>query len=107
MNRSFLSGGSATGAMDAGSTSTVSFVGTGIRLLGYCGEWSGMAEVYLDGEFAGTIDTYSFPAVNQGVIYQIASLASGSHTLTIKVLNQKNSASGGAWVWLDAFDVTP
>ena len=32
-------------------------------------------------------------------------LPPGNHSLTIEVTGTHNQRSGGAWVWLDAFDV--
>jgi hypothetical protein len=103
---SFNSGGSAVLAMDAGSIAKVTFRGTGVKWIGFSDPWSGIAQVYLDGVLIGSIDTYAATQAAQKVQYAVANLASGVHTLTISVTGQKNSSSGGAWVWVDAFDVT-
>jgi len=36
----------------------------------------------------------------------VAGLAAGSHTLTVQVTGTKSAASGGSWVWVDAFEET-
>ena len=49
--------------------------------------------------------TYLSPSRAQTAPYSIEGLAPGAHTLTIEVTATKNESSGGAWVWVDAFDV--
>lgn len=99
------SGGSAVLASEAGAKATFTFTGTGVSLIGYRDEWSGIAQVYLDNVLAAAIDTYASPSAAQAVLYTANGLASGSHTLVVSVTGTKNSSSGGAWVWVDAFDV--
>ena len=99
------SGGSAHLAMDAGNTATLTFNGTGIRWLGLRDPWSGIARVYIDGTLRATVDTYSAVDQKRATLYEAIDLAAGSHTLRIEVTGTKASASGGAWIWVDAFDV--
>ncbi len=102
---SFHSGGTAGLAMDAGSRASFAFTGTGVKWIAYRDEWSGIANVYLDGVLKGTLDTYATPAQAQAVMHSITGLASGSHTLVIEATGNKSAASAGAWVWIDALDV--
>ena len=106
-NDSLHSGGSAALAMDAGSKATFAFTGTSVTWKGYRDEWSGIAKVYVDGVLKTTIDTYASPSKAQTPIYSITGLTRASHTLTIEVTQTNNSSSGGAWVWIDAFEITP
>jgi hypothetical protein len=99
------SGGSAALSMDPGSSTSFTFVGTGISWIGYRDEWSGVARVYLDNVLAATVDTFASPATAQTVLYSVAGLPSGSHTLVLEATGGRNSRSGGSWVWVDAFDV--
>jgi hypothetical protein len=101
------SGGSAVLSMDPNARATVTFTGTGVNWLAYCDEWSGIAHVYVDGLLKATIDTYSTPSKAQAVMYTISALTAGTHTLAIEVTGQRNASSGGTWVWVDAFTVTP
>lgn len=96
-------------SMTAGDSASITFVGTGISWIGYKDAWSGIANVYLDGNKVskGGIDTYSPTDVAQTVVYSITGLHSGSHKLTIQVAGQKNRSSGGTWIWVDAFNVKP
>jgi hypothetical protein len=100
------SGGATVLAMDAGSRASLTFNGTTIAWIAYRDEWSGIARVYLDGELKTTIDNYLSPSKTGQVPYAITGLAAGNHTLTIEATGTRNASSKGAWIWLDAFDVT-
>jgi hypothetical protein len=100
------SGGGSVLSMDAGSRLSLSFDGTGIAWVAYRDEWSGIARVYVDGELKTTIDNYLAPSQTGVVPYSIGGLGSGTHTLTIEATGTRNSSSQGAWIWVDAFDVT-
>ena len=102
----FNSGGSAVMAMDAGSRATLTFTGTGVKWIGFNDAWSGIAQVYVDGALVNTIDTYSATQEAQATQYSVSGLANAAHTLSIVATGIKNAQSGGAWVWVDAFDVT-
>jgi hypothetical protein len=104
-NPAYSGGGSAL-SMDAGSRLSITFNGTGIDWVAYRDEWSGIARVYLDGDLKTTIDNYLSPPQTGVVPYSIGGLASGTHTLIIESTGTKNSSSQGAWIWVDAFDVT-
>lgn len=104
---SLYSGGSATSSMDAACRASFSFTGTGIDWIGYSDEWSGIADVYLDGGLVATVDTYASPAQSQVVLYSARGLASDIHTLEIEVTGNRSAASGGDWITVDAFDVAP
>jgi hypothetical protein len=102
----FNSGGSAILAMDQGNQARFTFTGTGVTWIGFRDAWSGIAQVYLDGALKGTVDTYSANDQAQTAVYSLNGLSNANHTLTIAVTGTKDAASGGAWVWVDAFDVT-
>jgi hypothetical protein len=102
----FNSGGSAVLAMDQGSQATFTFTGTGVKWIGYGDPWSGIAQVYLDGALKGTIDTYSAGTQAQAVLFSSGGLSNASHKLTIVVTGTHDASSAGAWVWVDAFDVS-
>lgn len=101
-----MSGGSAALAMDGNSSATVSFTGTGITWIGYQDQWSGIANVYVDGALQSSpVDTYTSAEKVQSPVYSISGLTAGAHTLTIVVTGTHNVASAGSWVWVDAFVV--
>jgi len=106
-NSGALSGGAAALATDAGSRATLSFTGTGVSWITYQDQWSGVARVYVDGEFKTTIDNYASPSRTGVAAYSSGALGSGTHTITIEATGSRNSSAQGSWVWIDAFDVTP
>jgi alpha-amylase len=100
-----LSGGTAVQGVDQGSRATISFNGSGVKWIGYRDQWSGIANVYLDGTLAGQIDLYSAAEQPQAVAYDSGDLTSGAHSLTIEVTGTRDAMSAGSWVWVDSFDV--
>ena len=84
----------------------MTFNGTSVSWIGYRGPDTGIARVYLDGRFAGDVDTYSPTQIVQGSLFTATDLADASHTLTIEVTGLRNQASTKASVVVDAFDVT-
>ncbi len=99
------SGLTATQSAEPGASVSVAFQGTGIRWIGFRDEWSGIAAVFVDGEFLATIDTYASPAQYHAVVFEKSDLPDGTHTLTLQALATRSGVSGGAWVWIDAFEV--
>lgn len=105
-NGSFNSGGSAAMTMDTNSAAIFSFTGTGVKWIGFGDPWSGIAQVYVDGVLKATIDTFSANQASQTTQYSVANLSNASHTLKIVATGTHSSAASGAWIWVDAFDVT-
>jgi hypothetical protein len=101
------SGGSAKLAMDAGSRADFRFSGTGVSWIGYRDAWSGIANVFVDGVRKATVDTYSAADNAQATTYTVGGLARGTHIFTIQVTGTHSGASAGAWIWVDAFTVSP
>jgi hypothetical protein len=105
-NGSFNSGDSSVLAMDPGSQVTFTFTGTTVSWIAYRDEWSGIAQVSIDGIPQASVDTYLSPSKAQAAAYTSSVLTSGTHTLTISATGTHSAASGGSWIWVDAFDVT-
>lgn len=103
--RSDLSGGSIVESPYPVSTASLTFVGSGIRWIGFKAVWGGIAEVYLDGTLKGTVDTYSPTEQVQAVMYTATGLSGGTHTITIRVTGTWNPEGTSSWVVVDAFDV--
>ena len=99
------SGARAALAMDATSSVTVAFDGTGIAWIGYRDEWAGMARIFIDGVLKTTVDTYLAPARARATLYSIGALPPGAHTLRIEATGTRNESSRGSWIWLDSFDI--
>ena len=93
-------------SMQAGASMTVSFSGTAIEWIGPKNTNGGIADVYIDGTLAGTVDTYAPGGKEfQQVLFDKAGLTPGSHTLKIVVTGQKNPASTADTVVIDAVNV--
>jgi hypothetical protein len=101
------SGGSAKLTMEAGSRATFTFNGSGANWIGYQDEWSGIARIYVDGKFVKEVDTYATPHRAQASVHSVSGLTPGSHTFTIEATGRKGASSGGAWIWVDAFEFVP
>jgi hypothetical protein len=100
------SGGSAVLATDAGSKATLSFTGNGVQWIGVADQWSGIANIFLDGVFKAEVDTFASPARTKTVLYSATDLSSGNHMLTIEVAGRRSAQSAQNWIWIDAFDIT-
>ena len=99
------SGGSVNLAVDTGARVDVAFNGTAITWIGYRDEWSGLAQVFIDGTLRDTVDTYLTPSKSQTPVYSLTGLNPGMHILSIVATGTHSPVSGGAWVWVDAFQV--
>ncbi len=84
----------------------VSFTGTAVELLAKTGPAFGQALVTLDGSDTETVDLYSGTEAYKQSVYSREGLSDGPHTLTIKCTGEKNGASGGCEVDLDAVRIT-
>ena len=102
-----MSGGSALLATDSGSSATLTFTGSGVQWIGYRDQWSGIANVSVDGVAGTPVDTYASPQQAQANTFAVTGLARGLHTLTIIAAGSHDAASAGSWIWLDAFNVLP
>lgn len=104
-SHSMLSGGSAWLAMETGAQVRATFTGTGLRWIGYRDPWAGKANVYLDGTYHSTVDTYASTSMAQAEVLRISDLPAGDHWLIIEPTGTHHEQSNGSWVWLDAVDV--
>jgi bacillopeptidase F len=98
------SGGSYRWASEATASVTVTFTGTAIDWITTKGGNFGKVAITIDGVARGTVDLYTIAQQWQSVV-SYAGLGSGSHTLVIQVLDQKNPASGSTKVFVDGFVV--
>jgi hypothetical protein len=87
-----------------GARAAITFTGTGITWIGVADQYSGIAQVYLDGTLS-TIDTYARNTQYQQPLFAAHGLARGPHTLSIQVLHVRDGNTSGSWVWIDAFDI--
>jgi hypothetical protein len=100
------SGRSATFSTASGAQATLTFRGTEIGWIGARMPDTGIARVFIDGSFAGEVDTYSKDIKIQDTVFKATGLADSNHTLTIQATGLKNGASADTRIWVDAFEVT-
>ncbi len=62
-NGAQYSGGSVNMAVDPGARIDLTFNGTAVNWIGYRDQWSGLAQVLLDGNLQQTVDTYLLESV--------------------------------------------
>lgn len=91
----------------AGDSVTIPFTGTSVRWIASTAGNHGIADVYLDGAKVATVDGYSADPANEQIEYAASNLTNAAHTLKIVVTGQKNPASAGTFVSVDAIDVPP
>lgn len=70
---------------NSGSGFTLEFEGTKVYLMGTIDPNHGTADVYIDGEYAGTIDTYASSRALGQTIFESEDLEDGTHTLTLEI----------------------
>lgn len=99
------SGGSAMHSSLPGARATFNFTGDSVTWIGYRSFDSGIAQVFVDGQFLTELDLFSRSDESATRVFSVRRLAPGNHALTIEVTGRKNSESLGNTVLIDAFDV--
>jgi hypothetical protein len=99
------SGGSAALTNARGATATLSFTGTGVTWIGVVDPWSGFATAFVDGTMH-VVDTYGSSTLYQRPLFSVQGLPLGPHTLSIEVTHTRDGNALGAWVFIDAFEVS-
>jgi len=102
-----FSGGSIVASNVAASTALFSFTGTAVSWIGVKCNVCGVAAVSIDAGAPTTVNTAG-PNAPGGLtsesVFSVSGLAASNHTISITVTGM--SSSGGAYVAVDAFDVT-
>jgi hypothetical protein len=86
-----------------GDEAELTFTGTGITLMGNWTKDGGTADIYLDGELNRTIDTYFFRSNQEHYdinLWHVFGLASGNHTVRLKVKGEKRAESQGTRIYV-------
>ena len=103
---SALIGGTQAWSASAGASCTVAFKGSGLKWIGNKAPNYGRANVYVDGSFDRTVDLYASSTAYRRALWSIGGLSTTTtHTVEIRVLASKNTASRGNVVAVDALDV--
>ena len=95
------SGGAMKYSYTKGNTIEFKFNGTGFDLYGMTSAARGKANIYIDGTLVTTMDQYASTAAYQKAVYSKTGLTSGTHTVKIEVLGEKQSAATGSNISID------
>ena len=98
-----LDSGGSYSSLDAAGFAQVSFNTSGIRWISRVNNYSGIADVYLDGVKQKSVDLYSTSTKFQQVVYEVKGLPETPHTLRIVRTGTKNPSSNSTQILLDAF----
>jgi hypothetical protein len=98
--------GTAARSQSAGEQATFAFTGTAVSWISFRAPLAGIANVFIDGGFVAQVDLYSAAEEVRLPVFTSGPLANGPHTLRIDVTGNRNPAATGAFVFVDAFDVT-
>jgi O-glycosyl hydrolase len=86
---------------------TFTFSGTGIQFYGAKSSDSGKDAFSVDGGAETVVDLYSSTRVDNVLLYTSPTVASGTHTLKIRVTGTKNAAATDYYVSADHVTITP
>jgi len=96
-------GGAVRYASVTRSKASLTFTGRRIEVLSTRGPDRGKVAILLDGVKVATVNLYSATLGPAAVVFTRDFAASGTHTITLKVLGSKDGRSSGARIDLDAF----
>ena len=99
------SGGSIAAGNATGASATLTFSGTGIRVLTRTNNYSGIAQVSVDGKVEAKVDLYSAAQAFQQPVFTKLNLGDGTHVIKIERTGTLNAKSSGRGISLDAFQV--
>jgi hypothetical protein len=98
-------GGTVRRAQSVDAYADVPFYGSQMKVIGSQSVNGGYADIYVDGVWQATIDTYSSSTKYQQLLYETAELPEGVHTLRIVVPGTKREEAANYYVTLDAVRV--
>ncbi|MBB3327856.1 fibronectin type III domain-containing protein [Microlunatus antarcticus] len=98
-----LDSGGSYSSLDGPGFAQVSFNTSGIRWISRVNNYSGIADVYLDGVKQKSVDLYSPSTKFQQVVYEVKGLPETPHTLRIVRTGTKSPSSNSTQILLDAF----
>jgi hypothetical protein len=104
-DHAYASGGQLRATSAAGAAAIYNFTGTDVGWVAVRGADRGTADVYLDGVLVATVDLYNAALQGRRIVWEAHDLSDGLHTVEIVVGPDKNPASAGFRVDVDAFAV--
>ena len=97
--------GSCFRSINKAGSADITFQGTSVNWVAMTGPASGIARVTLDGEDQGTVDLYSASTSYLKTVWGVDGLDEGTHTFSVEWTGDKNPASSGTAINVDAFGV--
>jgi hypothetical protein len=104
-NLSTAYGGTTNHTSTQANSAQFTFSGTNLAWVAPKGPDRGKAEVWIDGVKASTVDLYASTEQPAKMVFTRSWAVSGEHTIEVRVLGTKTSASSGTRVDVDAFIV--
>jgi len=95
-----------TGTFRSGSSAKLSFIGGGVVWLGSCSPDHGSADVYIDAEYAGSVDCSSRVSGPMQELFSVRDLEHAAHNIEIRPVIA-DGAGAAIRVSIDAFDILP
>jgi hypothetical protein len=97
-------GGRVAASAEAGADAEFTFRGTGVVWNTVRGPNHGIAQIWVDGRFVRTVDTYA-RVRTVGIAPRVTGLERGIHTVRIVVLGESREEATGSVVAVDGFSV--
>ncbi|WP_327430266.1 RICIN domain-containing protein [Streptomyces sp. NBC_01236] len=88
-----------------GDTATLSFVGTGVTLHAVTAPSHGIVGVSVDGGTETLVDEYSADRTGDVAVWTSPRLASGTHTIRVRVTGTQRAAATHDWATVDRFEI--
>jgi hypothetical protein len=100
---SAASGGYIKYALALGDKAKFTFAGRNVAWVSPKGPGRGIAEVWVDGTKAATVDLYAPTEKPRTMVFSKSWATSGTHNVEVRVLGTKNASATGKRVSVDAF----
>ncbi|KAI7261575.1 hypothetical protein KC345_g9712 [Hortaea werneckii] len=81
------------------------FEGSQVQLLAGTSPNRGYADIYIDEKLVTSVDLYSAAPAFRSVIFESGVLPAGKHTLRVASTGEKNTASSGTYISVDAISI--
>ena len=89
-----------------GAKLSATFTGASVSVCGSRGPSYGKAQVFVDGTSRGVVDCYAADYAHGVPLWAASDLASGNHTVVLKVLGTRSEASTGSVVVIDGLEAS-
>ncbi len=86
---------------------SLDFFDCGVRWIATKSPQGGMANVFIDGSAAGSIDLSADQQQPMSVVFSTTGLTCSPHSISVEVNAREATSSAGQRVTFDAFDVPP